>query len=55
MALPLTAPVVDLLAVFGAAVRHTTMPAQIWLGVLAVQYMTGMIAFRLDRNASARF
>ncbi|MEU8315464.1 bifunctional polysaccharide deacetylase/glycosyltransferase family 2 protein [Micromonospora sp. NPDC048887] len=48
--LPLAAPVIDLLAIYGLIFldRGDTMVA--WLAMLALQFLTAVLAFRLDRE-----
>ncbi len=48
--LPLLAPVIDLLAVYGLFFLDRTATAVAWLVMLAVQMLTAVVAFRLDRE-----
>lgn len=52
MALPLTAPVVDILAVYGVFFLDRIAALVAWLVVLAIQAVTAILAFRLDREPS---
>ncbi|GAA4695499.1 bifunctional polysaccharide deacetylase/glycosyltransferase family 2 protein [Phytohabitans rumicis] len=51
VALPLLAPVIDLLAVYGLFFLGWTGTAAAWLAMLAVQLLTAAVAFRLDRES----
>jgi peptidoglycan-N-acetylglucosamine deacetylase len=51
VALPLLAPVIDLLAVYGLLFLGWTETAVAWLGMLALQVVTAAVAFRLDRES----
>ncbi|WP_233220181.1 bifunctional polysaccharide deacetylase/glycosyltransferase family 2 protein [Micromonospora sp. RP3T] len=48
--LPLAAPVIDLLAVYGLVFLDRTETVVAWLAMLAVQFVTAVVAFRLDRE-----
>jgi cellulose synthase/poly-beta-1,6-N-acetylglucosamine synthase-like glycosyltransferase len=48
--LPLTAPVVDILAVYGVFFLDRVEALVAWLVVLAIQVVTAILAFRLDRE-----
>jgi cellulose synthase/poly-beta-1,6-N-acetylglucosamine synthase-like glycosyltransferase/peptidoglycan/xylan/chitin deacetylase (PgdA/CDA1 family) len=48
--LPLFAPVLDIFAVYGLFFVPRWQAAAAWLGVLAVQILTAVLAFRLDRE-----
>ena len=48
--LPLLAPVIDLLALYGLFFLDRTATAVAWLVMLAVQMLTAVVAFRLDRE-----
>jgi cellulose synthase/poly-beta-1,6-N-acetylglucosamine synthase-like glycosyltransferase len=50
VALPLLAPVIDLLAVYGLVFLGWTETAIAWAGMLALQVVTAAVAFRLDRE-----
>jgi cellulose synthase/poly-beta-1,6-N-acetylglucosamine synthase-like glycosyltransferase len=51
VALPLLAPVIDLLAVYGLLFLGWTDTAIAWLAMLALQAVTAAVAFRLDRES----
>ncbi|MGN9911909.1 bifunctional polysaccharide deacetylase/glycosyltransferase family 2 protein [Phytohabitans sp. LJ34] len=51
VALPLLAPVIDLLAVYGLLFLGWTETALAWAGMLALQVVTAAVAFRLDRES----
>jgi hypothetical protein len=51
VALPLFAPVIDLLAVYGLLFLGWTETAVAWVGMLALQVVTAAVAFRLDRES----
>jgi cellulose synthase/poly-beta-1,6-N-acetylglucosamine synthase-like glycosyltransferase len=51
VALPLLAPVIDLLAVYGLLFLGWTETALAWVGMLALQLVTAAVAFRLDRES----
>ena len=53
IALPLLAPVIDLLAVYGMLFAGRVETAAAWLAMLALQMLTGLVAFRLDRERLA--
>ncbi|MGC4887523.1 bifunctional polysaccharide deacetylase/glycosyltransferase family 2 protein [Micromonospora sp. DT227] len=48
--LPLAAPVIDLLALYGLVFLDRTETVVAWLAMLAVQFVTAVVAFRLDRE-----
>ena len=48
--LPLAAPVIDLLALYGLLFLDRAETAVAWLVMLAVQFLTAVVAFRLDRE-----
>ncbi|GAB3858890.1 hypothetical protein GCM10029963_59320 [Micromonospora andamanensis] len=48
--LPLLAPVIDLLALYGLFFLDRTATAVAWLVMLALQTLTAVVAFRLDRE-----
>ncbi|WFE42781.1 glycosyltransferase [Micromonospora sp. WMMD998] len=48
--LPLAAPVIDLLALYGLFFLDRTETVVAWLAMLAVQFVTAVVAFRLDRE-----
>ncbi|PZG18197.1 bi-functional transferase/deacetylase [Micromonospora craterilacus] len=48
--LPLLAPVIDLLALYGLFFLDRTATAVAWLVMLGVQMLTAVVAFRLDRE-----
>jgi cellulose synthase/poly-beta-1,6-N-acetylglucosamine synthase-like glycosyltransferase len=50
VALPLFAPVLDIVAVYGLAFLDRTETAIAWLAVLVIQVVTAVLAFRLDRE-----
>jgi cellulose synthase/poly-beta-1,6-N-acetylglucosamine synthase-like glycosyltransferase/peptidoglycan/xylan/chitin deacetylase (PgdA/CDA1 family) len=50
VALPLFAPLIDLLAVYGLVFQGTVETAVAWLAMLGVQFLTAVVAFRLDRE-----
>jgi len=50
VALPMLAPVIDLLAVYGLLFLGWTETAVAWGGMLALQAATAAVAFRLDRE-----
>jgi cellulose synthase/poly-beta-1,6-N-acetylglucosamine synthase-like glycosyltransferase/peptidoglycan/xylan/chitin deacetylase (PgdA/CDA1 family) len=50
VALPLLAPVIDLLAVYGLVFLGWTETAIAWTAMLALQAVTAAVAFRLDRE-----
>jgi cellulose synthase/poly-beta-1,6-N-acetylglucosamine synthase-like glycosyltransferase/peptidoglycan/xylan/chitin deacetylase (PgdA/CDA1 family) len=51
VALPLLAPLIDVLAVYGMFFYDATQTAAAWLGMLALQFLTAVVAFRLDRES----
>ena len=50
VALPLLGPVLDVMALYGLFFLGTTETATAWLLMLAVQAVTAVVAFRLDRE-----
>jgi cellulose synthase/poly-beta-1,6-N-acetylglucosamine synthase-like glycosyltransferase/peptidoglycan/xylan/chitin deacetylase (PgdA/CDA1 family) len=50
VALPLLGPILDLMAVYGFFFLDSTETALAWLAMLAVQAVTAVVAFRLDRE-----
>ncbi|MET7469767.1 bifunctional polysaccharide deacetylase/glycosyltransferase family 2 protein [Micromonospora sp. NPDC005222] len=48
--LPLAAPVIDLLAVYGLVFLDRSDTVVAWLAMLALQFLTAVLAFRLDRE-----
>jgi cellulose synthase/poly-beta-1,6-N-acetylglucosamine synthase-like glycosyltransferase/peptidoglycan/xylan/chitin deacetylase (PgdA/CDA1 family) len=48
--LPLLAPVLDLILIYGMVFLNAWVSAVWWLGMLAVQVITAIVAFRLDRE-----
>ncbi|WP_245716525.1 bifunctional polysaccharide deacetylase/glycosyltransferase family 2 protein [Micromonospora humi] len=48
--LPLAAPVIDLLALYGLIFLDRGETVLAWLAMLAVQFLTAVVAFRLDRE-----
>lgn len=50
VALPLFAPVLDIVAVYGLAFLDRVETVIAWLAVLVIQVVTAMLAFRLDRE-----
>ncbi|HEX2772826.1 MAG TPA: glycosyltransferase family 2 protein, partial [Micromonosporaceae bacterium] len=50
VALPLFAPVLDIVAVYGLVFLDRTETAIAWLAVLVIQVVTAVLAFRLDRE-----
>ena len=48
--LPLLGPVLDLMAVYGLFFLDSTKTALAWLAMLALQTITAIVAFRLDRE-----
>ncbi|MCX4470220.1 bifunctional polysaccharide deacetylase/glycosyltransferase family 2 protein [Micromonospora sp. NBC_01655] len=48
--LPLLAPMIDLLALYGLFFLDRTATVVAWLAMLAVQFLTAVVAFRLDRE-----
>jgi cellulose synthase/poly-beta-1,6-N-acetylglucosamine synthase-like glycosyltransferase len=48
--LPLLAPIIDVLAVYGLFFFNRTETALAWLGMLGMQFLTAIVAFRLDRE-----
>jgi cellulose synthase/poly-beta-1,6-N-acetylglucosamine synthase-like glycosyltransferase/peptidoglycan/xylan/chitin deacetylase (PgdA/CDA1 family) len=50
VALPILAPVIDVLAVYGLVFLNRTDTLVAWLAMLGLQTVTGIVAFRLDRE-----
>jgi hypothetical protein len=50
VALPVLAPLIDVLALYGLFFYDRTLSAAAWLGMLALQLLTAVVAFRLDRE-----
>jgi cellulose synthase/poly-beta-1,6-N-acetylglucosamine synthase-like glycosyltransferase/peptidoglycan/xylan/chitin deacetylase (PgdA/CDA1 family) len=50
IALPLLAPVIDLLAVYGVLFAGRMETALAWLAMLGMQLVTGVVAFKLDKE-----
>ncbi|MCM0677303.1 glycosyltransferase [Micromonospora phytophila] len=50
VALPLLGPVLDLMALYGLFFLGTTETAMAWAAMLALQAVTALVAFRLDRE-----
>jgi cellulose synthase/poly-beta-1,6-N-acetylglucosamine synthase-like glycosyltransferase len=50
VALPLLAPVIDLLALYGLVFLDRGTTALAWLAMLGLQLVTALVAFRLDRE-----
>jgi peptidoglycan/xylan/chitin deacetylase (PgdA/CDA1 family)/glycosyltransferase involved in cell wall biosynthesis len=50
VALPLLAPVVDVMLVYGVAFWDLTPTVAAWLGMFALQLLTAVVAFRYDRE-----
>ncbi|MFD0971985.1 bifunctional polysaccharide deacetylase/glycosyltransferase family 2 protein [Plantactinospora endophytica] len=50
IALPLLAPVIDIMAVYGLLFADQAGTVLAWLGMLGLQAVTGVVAFRLDRE-----
>ncbi|MFF0721124.1 bifunctional polysaccharide deacetylase/glycosyltransferase family 2 protein [Micromonospora sp. NPDC003816] len=48
--LPLTAPVIDLLAIYGLIFLNRTETALAWAAMLGLQFLTAIVAFRLDKE-----
>jgi cellulose synthase/poly-beta-1,6-N-acetylglucosamine synthase-like glycosyltransferase len=51
LALPMLAPVIDLLAVYGLFFFDRTETVTAWLAMLGLQFITATVAFRLDRES----
>jgi cellulose synthase/poly-beta-1,6-N-acetylglucosamine synthase-like glycosyltransferase len=49
--LPLLAPLIDVLALYGLFCYDATQTALAWFGMLALQLVTAIVAFRLDRES----
>jgi cellulose synthase/poly-beta-1,6-N-acetylglucosamine synthase-like glycosyltransferase/peptidoglycan/xylan/chitin deacetylase (PgdA/CDA1 family) len=50
VALPLLAPIIDLLTLYGLLFLDRTETAVAWLAMLGLQLLTAVVAFRLDRE-----
>ncbi len=50
VALPLLAPLIDVLAIYGVFFFNRVETAIAWLGMLGLQLLTALVAFRLDRE-----
>jgi cellulose synthase/poly-beta-1,6-N-acetylglucosamine synthase-like glycosyltransferase len=50
VALPLLAPIIDLLTLYGLLFLNRTETAVAWVAMLALQLLTAVVAFRLDRE-----
>jgi cellulose synthase/poly-beta-1,6-N-acetylglucosamine synthase-like glycosyltransferase/peptidoglycan/xylan/chitin deacetylase (PgdA/CDA1 family) len=50
VALPLLAPLIDVLAIYGVFFFNRIETAIAWLGMLGLQLLTALVAFRLDRE-----
>ena len=50
LVLPLLAPVLDLIFLYGTIFLNLWVTAVWWLGMLAIQTLTALLAFRLDRE-----
>ncbi|HEX8629398.1 MAG TPA: bifunctional polysaccharide deacetylase/glycosyltransferase family 2 protein, partial [Catenuloplanes sp.] len=50
IALPMLAPLIDVLAVYGLFFYDQLLSAAAWLGMLALQFITAFIAFRMDKE-----
>jgi hypothetical protein len=50
VALPLLAPIIDLLTLYGLLFLDRTETAVAWLAMLGLQLVTAVVAFRLDRE-----
>ncbi|WP_341717447.1 glycosyltransferase [Micromonospora sp. FIMYZ51] len=48
--LPITAPVIDLLAIYGLIFLDRTETALAWVAMLGLQFLTAIVAFRLDKE-----
>lgn len=48
--LPLLGPVIDIMAIYGLFFADWKRTAAAWLGMLALQFLTALVAFRLDRE-----
>jgi cellulose synthase/poly-beta-1,6-N-acetylglucosamine synthase-like glycosyltransferase len=48
--LPLLAPVIDLLAIYGMLFANRAETGLAWLAMLGLQALTGIVAFRLDKE-----
>jgi cellulose synthase/poly-beta-1,6-N-acetylglucosamine synthase-like glycosyltransferase/peptidoglycan/xylan/chitin deacetylase (PgdA/CDA1 family) len=51
VAMPLLAPVIDVLALYGLVFYDRTETATAWLGMLGLQFLTAVVAFRLDKES----
>jgi cellulose synthase/poly-beta-1,6-N-acetylglucosamine synthase-like glycosyltransferase len=50
IALPLLAPVIDILTIYGFAFSNRWQTVYAWLAMLALQTVSAVVAFRLDRE-----
>jgi peptidoglycan/xylan/chitin deacetylase (PgdA/CDA1 family)/glycosyltransferase involved in cell wall biosynthesis len=50
IALPLLAPLIDLMTIYGVLFRDRAEAGLAWLAMLALQVVTALVAFRLDRE-----
>ncbi|MFB9183978.1 bifunctional polysaccharide deacetylase/glycosyltransferase family 2 protein [Dactylosporangium sucinum] len=50
IALPLLAPLIDVLLVYGLFFSGWMVTAGLWLAMLAMQFLTAVVAFRLDKE-----
>jgi len=50
VALPLLAPLIDVLAIYGVFFFNRIETALAWLGMLGLQLLTALVAFRLDKE-----
>jgi cellulose synthase/poly-beta-1,6-N-acetylglucosamine synthase-like glycosyltransferase/peptidoglycan/xylan/chitin deacetylase (PgdA/CDA1 family) len=50
VALPLLAPLIDVLAIYGVFFFNRVETAIAWLGMLGLQLLTALVAFRLDKE-----
>jgi cellulose synthase/poly-beta-1,6-N-acetylglucosamine synthase-like glycosyltransferase/peptidoglycan/xylan/chitin deacetylase (PgdA/CDA1 family) len=51
VALPTLAPLIDVLALYGVFFLDRALTAAAWFGMLALQLVTAVVAFRLDRES----
>jgi cellulose synthase/poly-beta-1,6-N-acetylglucosamine synthase-like glycosyltransferase/peptidoglycan/xylan/chitin deacetylase (PgdA/CDA1 family) len=51
VAMPMLAPLIDIMAVYGLFFFDRAQTAAAWLGMLALQFVTAVVAFRLDRES----
>jgi cellulose synthase/poly-beta-1,6-N-acetylglucosamine synthase-like glycosyltransferase len=49
--MPMAAPLIDVMALYGVFFYDQVQSAAAWLGMLALQFLTAFIAFRLDRES----